>query len=75
VARAEKPHAPRAVQAFQTDLMRISRIFTVYGLSAALVCGYKCVPPLSKYTKHTAMAAKFYFYFFWYLRPLADREG
>ncbi|CAM2175980.1 hypothetical protein PSAC2689_20087 [Paraburkholderia sacchari] len=20
-------------------------------------------------------ATKFYFYFFWYLRPLADREG
>jgi hypothetical protein len=25
---------------------------------------------------HTAMSAtKFYFYFFWHLRPLADREG
>ncbi|CAN0618646.1 conserved protein of unknown function [Burkholderia multivorans] len=24
---------------------------------------------------HPVMSAKFYFYFFWYLRPLADREG
>ncbi|ARF86480.1 uncharacterized protein BCN122_I3093 [Burkholderia cenocepacia] len=23
----------------------------------------------------SVMSAKFYFYFFWYLRPLADREG
>ncbi|ERJ33401.1 hypothetical protein L810_4263 [Burkholderia sp. AU4i] len=23
----------------------------------------------------SVMSAKFYFYFFWHLRPLADREG
>ncbi|MEA3127511.1 MAG: hypothetical protein QOD67_4530, partial [Caballeronia sp.] len=23
----------------------------------------------------TIMSAKFYFYFFWHLKPLADREG
>ncbi|ALK29424.1 hypothetical protein bpln_1g05980 [Burkholderia plantarii] len=35
--------------------------------------GYKVdIAPIT--THRPIMSAKFYFYFFWYLRPLADRE-
>ncbi|WP_171845242.1 MULTISPECIES: hypothetical protein [unclassified Burkholderia] len=38
--------------------------------------GYKSLSCIASLTHRIfAMSAKFYFYFFWYLRPLADREG
>jgi len=51
-------------------------------LPAAAASGYKGnhlfdeLPFQAPATIVSAMTAtKFYFYFFWYLRPLADREG
>ncbi|CAM2194312.1 conserved protein of unknown function [Paraburkholderia kururiensis] len=59
--------------------MRISRIFARLGLSAPV----RRVIKLNTFNARTSriqrfltiMSARFYFYFFWYLRPLADREG
>ncbi|MCS3389874.1 hypothetical protein [Burkholderia thailandensis] len=37
--------------------------------------GYKSLSRIASLTHRiSAMSAKFYFYFFWHLRPLADRE-
>ncbi len=57
-----------------TRNVRFFRIFAGYGLSAALA---RVIKPLNLFDEPSsfAMSAKFYFYFFWHLRPLADREG
>jgi hypothetical protein len=54
--------------------MRIIRILIPCNLPPAQVWGYKA--RRSIFTKdRNLMSAKFYFYFFWHLKPLADREG
>ncbi|KAE8755587.1 hypothetical protein FSO04_33350 [Paraburkholderia madseniana] len=54
--------------------MRIYRIFAPYSLPAKLARVIKSLT-LFDQRPNFAMSAKFYFYFFWHLRPLADREG
>ena len=54
--------------------MRISRIFPAPWLSTGAVQVIKSVT-FKNQDLTFAMSAKFYFYFFWYLKPLADREG
>ncbi|CAH2898222.1 MAG: hypothetical protein PCALPYG08_3360 [uncultured Paraburkholderia sp.] len=54
--------------------MRNFRIFSPRRLSVELSRVIKSFT-LFDQRFHFAMSAKFYFYFFWYLRPLADREG
>ncbi|AEA59355.1 hypothetical protein bgla_1g06630 [Burkholderia gladioli BSR3] len=47
--------------------------FSSHPLALSVPPGYK-VSITSTTQIRTVMSAKFYFYFFWYLRPLADRE-
>jgi len=54
--------------------MRVFRIFLASRLSTALDRVIKSFTFFDQRLPF-AMSAKFYFYFFWYLRPLADREG
>jgi hypothetical protein len=55
--------------------VRILRVLNVASLSNALVCGYKVASTFFVPSPDSIMSAKFYFYFFWHLKPLADREG
>ncbi|WP_165085146.1 hypothetical protein [Caballeronia sp. SBC1] len=51
------------------------RILPADNLPTARVWGYKARRSFVTNATETIMSAKFYFYFFWHLKPLADREG
>jgi hypothetical protein len=56
-------------------MTRTIRILIADNLPTARVLGYKARRSVFIKATETIMSAKFYFYFFWHLKPLADREG
>ncbi|EDS84337.1 hypothetical protein [Burkholderia pseudomallei] len=49
--------------------------FHAHRIASRPPTGYKSFSHIASLTHRIpAMSAKFYFYFFWHLRPLADRE-
>ncbi|MDR5749608.1 MULTISPECIES: hypothetical protein [unclassified Caballeronia] len=69
------PHDARSFHAILNDRVRIRRVLTLDGLPVEHSRGYKGSHLFFTTPIRTAMSAKFYFYFFWHLKPLADREG
>jgi hypothetical protein len=53
------------------------RIIRIFGADNLPIEPDRVIKPLNLFDAQLriAMSAKFYFYFFWHLRPLADREG
>jgi hypothetical protein len=75
VDHAVLPHGPHSFHAVLIANARISRVLRLDGLPVEHSRGYKGNHLFFTTHIRTAMSAKFYFYFFWYLKPLADREG
>jgi hypothetical protein len=75
VDHAVLPHDPLSLRAVLPARVRILRVLKLDGLPVEHSRGYKGTHLFFTTLIRTAMSAKFYFYFFWHLKPLADREG